>query len=73
MFRHPVSVQRRHLGWEVKFNGKRVGLGHTWVPEGFMQLRRPQPGVHLDVYGIPDEGLKNDFPCGGKCGVGGLF
>ncbi|KAL8822652.1 MAG: hypothetical protein Q9191_006617, partial [Dirinaria sp. TL-2023a] len=62
----PDSDQRPHLGWEVKFNGNRRGLGHIWVPEGVIQLGRPKPGVELQVYGTGDIKLKDDFPCGGS-------
>lgn len=43
-----------------------MGLGHIWGPEGVIRLGRPHPRVQLDVYGTPDKGLKNDFPCGGS-------
>lgn len=67
------SDQGPHLGWEVKFNGKRVGLGHIWVPEGAIRLGRPQRGVELDMYGPHDLGSKNNFPHGGSVECEGSF
>lgn len=47
----PSSTQAPHFGWEIKFNGARVGNGHVWLPVGVLAWGRPPPtGADLQTY-----------------------
>ncbi|CAF5178227.1 unnamed protein product, partial [Rotaria magnacalcarata] len=59
----PDSTQRPQLGYEVKFNGKRIGIGHGWVRDGLLTIGRP-PRAVLDTMDNYMNGgdTKEDFP-----------
>ncbi|CAF3412855.1 unnamed protein product [Rotaria socialis] len=63
----PDSTQGPHLGYEVKFNGKRIGIGHGWVPGGLLTIGRPPRAVvdAMDNY-MNGSNTKEDFPNQGK-------
>lgn len=47
----PRSTQAPHFGWEIHFNGGRVGNGHVWLPVGVLAWGRPRPpGAQLQTY-----------------------
>lgn len=47
----PHSTQAPHFGWEVQFNGMRVGNGHVWLPTAVLAWGRPPPpGGQLETY-----------------------
>lgn len=54
----PGSTQAPHFGWEIHFNGGRVGNGHVWLPVGVLAWGRPRPpGEQLQTYHF-EPGLK---------------
>lgn len=45
------SEQDPHIGYEVKWNDKRVGNGHIWIARNVLNASRPGFQHKLDKYG----------------------
>ncbi|KAI9889730.1 MAG: hypothetical protein M1814_005029 [Vezdaea aestivalis] len=56
------STQAPHFGFEVQFNGTRVGNGHIWLPVGVIQEGRAAPGTQLETYGFNTSHLEDSNP-----------